>query len=260
MRSRPMNSCRFVLGISVLAMAMVFAVGDVNAQVAYMEQGNIAIEVASGETARMYFGGDLYLGGNSWTGEIYLERSDNLRVGRWVASTLTLGATGDDGDIFLKDDINNATTIDMDGSLGYIILGNSASSEDGDLSVLDNDGSSSIYLDGATGAVTNQYAGNGLVKGWAEISAAGTVTQCWRCNTNAAETQKISLGSYEVDFLFATDISTRPRSGQLDTHVTGSAIGMIGLADRAGDASSVYVKTYNSSGAAADQPFTVVIY
>lgn len=260
MRSKPINSCRFVLGISVLAVAMVFAVGDVNAQVAYMEQGNIAIESSSGETARMTLGGDLFLGGNTWTGEIYLERPDNLRVGSWAASTLTLGNTGDDGDIFLKDSINNATTVQLDGTLGQIILGSSASTEDGDLSILDTDGSSSIFMDGNTGTITNQALGNGMVKGWAEISAAGSVTQCWRCNTNAAETRKISTGNYEVDFVFATSIATRPRTALLDTHVTGSVIGMIGLADRAGDATSVFVQTYNSSGVLSDQPFTVVIY
>lgn len=260
MNTRPLKSSRTVLGISVLAAAAILIAGAANAQVAYIDGGNLYIDHTSGNTVRAYSGGDIFLGGNGWTGEIYLTDPSDNTSGRWITSTLTLGATGDDGDIILKDSINNATTINMDGALGYIILGNSASTEDGDLSVLDSDGTSSIYLDGGTGNVTNQYGGNGLVKAWAEISAAGTVTACWRCNTSTAETRKLSTGTYEVDFTFNTTIATRPRTALLDTHTTGSAIGMIGLADRAGDATSVYVRTYSAAGAAADQPFTIVIY
>jgi len=261
MHSKSMISSQSVLRVLVVAVAAVVAVGAADAQIVILENDEIILEdLIDGQTARLYFGGDLYLGGNGWTGEIYQRTPAGLQSGSWVTSTLTLGALGDDGDIFLKDSINNSTTVQIDGQFAQIILGNSASTEDGDISVLDNDGTSSIFMDGASGNVTNQYNGNGLVKGWAEINANGTVASCWRCNTNALETRTLGTGTYEVDFNFNTTVATRPRSALLDTHTTGSAIGMIGLADRAGDATSVYVQTYNAAGAAANQPFTIVIY
>jgi hypothetical protein len=160
----------------------------------------------------------------------------------------------------LKDTDGVTNTIDMDGGTGYIVLGNAGSSEDGDIRVNDTDGSQSIYLDGASGNVTNQFAGNGLVKAWARINSDGTVASCWRCSTSASNTQKVGTGQYEVDFTIASDIRARPRTGILDRHTTSTSNGMITLADRAGDNSSVWVDTKDPSGTATDQAFTVVIY
>lgn len=261
MRSKQTISSRIILGISILAVAMVFAVGDANAQVAYIDQGNIAVEVAAGETARINAFGDIFLGGNGWSGLIQLKNSSGVTVGQMDLSTLTLGSTGDDGDIVLKDSINNASTVLLDGTTGQLTLGNSASTEDGDITILDNDGTSSIFMDGASGNLTNQLGGSGLVKGWARINSNGTVASCYRCSTNAANTQKVGTGSYEVDFTFSSDITSRPVLAVIDSHTTGSlSFGTAQVGFRSGDPSSVWVITRYPDDVYLDRPFTVVVY
>jgi hypothetical protein len=57
---------------------------------------------------------------------------------------------------------------------------------------------------------------NGLVKACAEINADGTIAACWRCNTDALETQRLATGSHEVDFTpLATDTNGRPRAAAI---------------------------------------------
>jgi hypothetical protein len=104
--------------------------------------------------------------------------------------------------------------------------------------------------------------GNGMLKAWARINADGTVASCWRCNTVPTETQSLpGTGTYEVDFTpVGTDISGRPRMAVLDNLGTGSTSGSISLADRAGDPSSVYVVTLDTTGGAADRPFVLIIF
>ncbi len=261
MKNRCTKSSQFVLGILVMTVVMVLAVGAADAQMVIVEDNEVRIETgAGGQTARLYYGGDLFLGGSGWTGEISTYTGSDVRVGYWVASTLTLGATGDDGDIVLKDSINNATTISMDGSFGQITLGGAGSTEDGDLTVLDNDGTSSIILDGSSGNVTNQIGGNGLIKAWARINSDGTVASCFRCNQSTAETRKLSTGSYEVDFTIATDITSRPLGAIVDHHGYSVSFGTAQVGYRSGDTSSVWVITRYPDDAYYDRPFTVVVY
>jgi hypothetical protein len=261
MHRKHVNSSQSIVWVLVLvAAAMVLAVGAADAQV-IVENDEVRIELSGGQTARMFAGGDIFLGGNAWTGEIYLNTGGNLQVGSWIASTITLGNTGDDGDIFLRDSINNATTISMDGASGGITLGSSASTEDGDIQIHDNDGSVSIALDGASGNVSNQFGGNGLIKAWARINSNGTVASCWRCNTSASYTYSYTAGFYYVDFNFTTDITSRPLSAVIDSHSVGTIYhGNIQLGYKTGDASSVWVRTSSESGAAENKPFTLFVY
>ena len=248
------------MGISVLAVAMAFVAGAANAQVAYMSQNEFIVETAGGQTAKMHYGGDLLLGGNGWTGEIWLYDSSGNTDGYWVSSTLTLGGLNDDGDIYLRDSVNTSNTIHLDGQYGQITLGNSASTEDGDLTILDNDGTQSIFLDGASGTINNQLGGNGLIKAWARINSDGTVASCWRCNTNVLETRRIATGQYEVDFTFTTDITTRPMSATVDSHTAGSVwYGDVNIGYRSGDTSSAWVIT-RYEDANYDRPFTIFVF
>ena len=183
------------------------------------------------------------------------------------ASTGTLvlgsgdGATaGESGELYIENG-SGTTNVWVFGT-GQAYLGNTGSS--GTL-YLDNGTASwnSIVLAGSTGNVTNQLGGNGLVKAWARINADGTVASCWRCNLEADETRLISgfTGSYEVDFTpVGTDIRDRPWTCSLGTGAVFGAIGQIGCVQRSGDASSIFVDTRNTLGAADNLPFTVVVY
>ena len=96
-----------------------------------------------------------------------------------------------------------------------------------------------------------------------QINANGTPRGAgsFRCNLSGAQTRRVALGAYEVDFTaVSTDIRNYARSATLDTQTTGSLTGQIGLADRAGDTSSVFVFTTNSAGGAQDLPFDLCIH
>jgi hypothetical protein len=132
------------------------------------------------------------------------------------------------------------------------------------LQLRDAAGAQGVQLQATTGNVLNRFANaaarsNGLVKAWAEINPDGTIAACWRCSTDPADTGSIGTGLYEVDFTpLDTDISGRPRSGTIDGGA--SVAGMIGLADRFGDPSSVFVVTRNTANAAANLAFVLLIY
>jgi len=135
------------------------------------------------------------------------------------------------------------------------------SRNDGDFSVRNTAGTSTVSLDGDTGNVSNSFSGNGLAKAWAQIASDGQIIACWRCNRDTAETLLVSTGLYHVDFTpIAPDITGRPRSAVLDTNGQGTTGGQIGLATVFGDESSVWVNTYSLNGTAANLPFTVIIY
>jgi hypothetical protein len=128
-------------------------------------------------------------------------------------------------------------------------------------------GDNAVELNGNHANATNLFSNdaadsNGLVKAWAQINADGTIAACWRCNTDIAETRLSTVGNYEVDFTpLAPDISGRPRSATIDIHdATSAASGMIDLADRAGDPSSVFVSTSDPAGVSANRPFLLIIY
>jgi len=96
----------------------------------------------------------------------------------------------------------------------------------------------------------------------AQINANGTprAAGSFRVNLNGLETRRLGVGQYEVDFTpVSTDIRNYVRSAVLDTQTTGTLTGQIGVADRAGDLSSVWVDTRNSAGAPQDLPFDLCI-
>jgi hypothetical protein len=177
--------------------------------------------------------------------------------------TLYLGSgngvtPGQGGELYIENGIGSiGVWLFGDGSA---YLGNSGHS--GTL-FLDNGGASwsSIVLSGSSGNLTNQFAGNGLVKAWARINSTGTVASCYRCSAAAADTNRIVLGAYEVDFTpVGTDISGRPWTCSLGNGAVFGAIGQIGCVQRSGDPSSIFVDIRNTTGAAADAAFTVVVY
>ena len=177
----------------------------------------------------------------------------DLRIGSGFSSN-----PGDDGDIFIEDG-SGRTTMQLNGSDGGIVLGTTAS--DGDLQLRNTANAITIQMDGQTGNLTNTFTGNGLIKAWARINSNGTVLSCFRCNISAAQTRRIALGSYEVDFTpFSTNVRARPRTVAIDSHSTGTPKGFAILADRAGDASSVFIRTTDFSGVTADRAFTLAIY
>ncbi len=93
------------------------------------------------------------------------------------------------------------------------------------------------------------------------LDANGAVIECWRCNPDPAETRRFDPGAYEVDFTpLPSDISGRSRSAFIDGHFIGSRSGQIGLADRSGDLSSVFVHTADAFGDEANIPFVLIIY
>ncbi|HKA52862.1 MAG TPA: hypothetical protein VKJ47_04305 [Candidatus Binatia bacterium] len=82
----------------------------------------------------------------------------------------------------------------------------------------------------------------------------------FRCNFSGAETRRLAVGTYEVDFTPASnDVRFYAKSATLDTNTGGSTSGEIGIADRAGDVSSVFVTTRTSAGALADRAFDVCL-
>ncbi|MFV2073884.1 MAG: hypothetical protein ACC742_14700 [Thermoanaerobaculales bacterium] len=268
MNRKSRHSLHPALGICIFAVCtIVLTTGTARAQQVILENSMLRIESGgSVEVVRLDSGGDLVLGGPGWFGDITSYRGSDGTVFVFNAATadLTLGGasagTPQTGDLFLKDNDGTTNTIVLNGLTAQIILGNSASTEDGDILVRDTDGTSSITMDGASGNVSNQFAGNGLVKAWARINSDGTVASCWNCSTNAANTQKLFTGQYEVDFTFASDITARPRAGILDTHGTLITAGEIYLANRLGDNSSVWVGTLDSAGTSSDRAFTIMIY
>jgi hypothetical protein len=135
------------------------------------------------------------------------------------------------------------------------------------LRLKNEDGAKAVELDAGSANVTNLFSNqadesNGLVKAWAQINADGTIDSCWRCNTDTAETQRLNAGQYEVDFTpLGTDISGRPRSAILNNPGAGNpAAGVIALADRSTDPSSIFVGTADTDGVDSDRPFVLIIY
>ena len=95
------------------------------------------------------------------------------------------------------------------------------------------------------------------------IRANGTINGAgsFRCNFAVAETRRLGVGIYEVDFTpLSSDVRGAARSATLDTQTTGSAAGEIGVADRAGDFSSVFVQILSNTGAGLDAGFDLCIH
>ena len=93
------------------------------------------------------------------------------------------------------------------------------------------------------------------------LDANGAVIECLRCNPDPAETRRFDPGAYEVNFTpLSSDITCRPRSAVIGDHFIGSRSGQIGLADRSGDLSSVFVHTSDAFGDEANITFMLIIY
>jgi hypothetical protein len=94
------------------------------------------------------------------------------------------------------------------------------------------------------------------------INANGTPigTDSFLCNLSAAQTRRLAVGQYEVDFNFASILNFN-KTCAIDGHTTGVVLsGECAINDRAGDTSSVFVTTRTSAGVAADRPFNVCIH
>lgn len=112
-----------------------------------------------------------------------------------------------------------------------------------------------VTLGGVTPSPTAS-AGGATILGWAKMNADGSIDSCLNCV--AVGTGKLNTGRYEVDFNF--DNTDTPRLAVLDDQSTGTVTGQIGLANRSGDSSSIFVWTADSTGVDTDLPFTVVIF
>jgi hypothetical protein len=91
---------------------------------------------------------------------------------------------------------------------------------------------------------------------FAEVNGNGTLAnQCSGCGVTVV---KLGVGNYEVDFArnvtaTCTAVATVGPAGG------GSALGVVNVADRGGNAEAIFVDTNNSAGAAADLPFRLVV-
>jgi len=212
---------------------------------------------------------DIVLGISTNSGSLRVEASTGADY-LYASSNLYLGQSGSpsaDVDLLIRDPFypTNEYSLNFNASLADLRLGSGTAAtpgDDGDIFLEDGKGVTSIQLNGSTGTVQNNIlGGNGLVKAWAKINSNGTINSSWNCNTSAAETRRVAVGAYEVDFTpLSTNIGSRPRMAVLDTHTTGSTTGFISVATRAGDPSSVYVLTLATNGANADRSFTLIIY
>jgi hypothetical protein len=113
-----------------------------------------------------------------------------------------------------------------------------------------------VKLPGATSFQVASSGGPNVIA-WARINADGTVASCLNCN--AAGTSRIITGAYQVDFTMASIVGV-PRSATIDDLATGTEMGQIGVADRSGTSTAVYVETANSAGVAEDHSFVLVLY
>ena len=83
--------------------------------------------------------------------------------------------------------------------------------------------------------------------------------ESFRCNLSGLQTRRLANGQYEVDFLFP-DVRQFVKHATLDTQVGGSFTGTIGVSDRAGDTSSVFVLIQNNAGVNTNAGFNLCLY
>jgi hypothetical protein len=173
-----------------------------------------------------------------------------------------LASPAEAGRLCNRADINSPCVSSSDLKANLVVGGNTGN---GRLRLRNDDGDTGVELRATDGNVTNLFSNaedesNGLVKAWAKINADGTIAACWRCNTAANETFRVSEGLYEVDFTpLSTDISGRPRSAT----VSGDGAvpqAVIRVADIPADASSLNIATNTPGGALNDTPFVLIIY
>ncbi len=212
--------------------------------------------------------GDLILGSSTSDGDITVKESSTNRTNFSVdgdTATVTVGAhgaLGDAGQIYIRDDDGVSNNLWLRGNFADFNMGSTVSGQDGDIS-LSNGTSSSVALDleGSSGSISNIITGNGVVKAWAQINADGTVNSCHRCNASITQTNNISTGTYEVDFVISTDISARPVVCSAGiTASLGTSAYQINCVGRSGDPSSIFVITKTALGINTNSSFTAVVF
>lgn len=225
-------------------------------------------DTASQVTLQTNSAGDLILGAGTADGDITVREATTNRTNFSVdgnTATVTVGAqggTGDGGILYLRDQAGVINNVQLRGADGEAFLGSTTTGDDGDIS-LSNGTSSNFALDleGSNGTITNIITGNGIVKAWARMNSNGTVASCYRCSTSAANTNRISLGNYEVDFTIDANIDSRPvvcSSGH--NAVSGTSGAGISCVGRTLDDSSVFVSTFSPAGTSVDSYFTIVVF
>jgi hypothetical protein len=182
-----------------------------------------------------------------------------------IVSVLSLTPPAAAGRVCSRLDLSSPCTASSDLKPNVVVGGDTGQ---GRLRVRDDGGTMAVDLRADNRSVTNLFASdprasNGLVKAWARINADGTIAACWRCNRDPDETQKLNVGSYEIDFTpLATDITGRPRTAT----VAGTGAmpqATIRAVDRTTppDDSTVHIFTENpATGDRVDAPFVLVIY
>lgn len=171
-----------------------------------------------------------------------------------------LGASGSNTDLHVKDP-NFSTDQDIlffNASTGVLTLGSGSGSEagdDGDLHILKNDGVTTITLDGTSGSARQLDTGDGFVKAWARVSAAGSLLS----NDGVAGVEKTGTGTYFVDL--DDDHLARPITATLDGHNSTPSIGFISIGlDDGFHTGTKQVLTWDHTGTLADRAFNLVVY
>ncbi|MGE0684482.1 MAG: hypothetical protein AB7P69_26700 [Candidatus Binatia bacterium] len=96
-----------------------------------------------------------------------------------------------------------------------------------------------------------------------KVQSTGTPigAESFRCNLSALETRRLFAGQYEVDFTpLSTTVTKFVKHATLDTQAAGFFSGTIGVADRVGDTSSVFVLIQNKAGVNTDAGFILCLY
>jgi hypothetical protein len=170
------------------------------------------------------------------------------------------------GALCSRADLDSPCVSNSDLKASVVVGGNTGN---GRLRLKSEDGVIGVDLRADNGNVTNLFSNdedgsNGLVKAWAKINSDGTIAACWRCNRDPDETQKLNVGSYEIDFTpLATDITGRPRMATVSGNNGAMPQATIRAVDRTSppDDSTVHIFTENpATGDRVDAPFVLVIY
>lgn len=158
---------------------------------------------------------------------------------------------------------------DVNASIGTVTIGSGTVSfpgQTGEIRLQDGLGDTLLQLEGGTGNIEQEVDntaianGNGAVKAWAKINADGSVFQCWKCNLDAGETQRLGEGFYEVDFDLG-NTQARPRLAVIDSHTTVASTTFVVAVFGSSDTSTVGVRTRAVvSGDLSDAAFTVFIF
>jgi hypothetical protein len=228
-----------------------------------VQDGVFSISLGTGAAASGTFGASLFAGAGRWLeisvdGEALVPRQQILSVAYALQAQQCVDARTLEG-LGLDDLVQSGAA----SSVNNAMLSPGAVTSDkldlGWLAIKDGD-TTSIAAEGSTGTIANSMDGDGLVKGWARIAAAGEVSSCYRCSSE--ESRRISEGTYEVDFTpIGDDVHARPWTCSLGTgEVFETLATSIACVRRAGDASSIFVTITDAGGNPVSSDFTVLVY